>query len=127
LIVGLGIGLTFPVVSAAAVSSLEPSRYSVGSAVNQTARQIGGALGVAILVVILGTPKTAATALSNFHHLWIYIAVMAALAGVICSAITRPNKMAMPSNLDAEKARGMEEMLDAEIVPDRPRLAVEPE
>jgi len=33
----------------------------------------------------------------------------------------------MPSALDAEKARGMEEMLDAEIVPDsRPRLA-EPE
>jgi EmrB/QacA subfamily drug resistance transporter len=127
LIVGLGIGLTFPVVSAAAVSSLEPSRYSVGSAVNQTARQIGGALGVAILVVILGTPKSAAAALSNFHHLWIYIAVMAALAGVMCTAISRPTKTAMPSALDAEKARGMEEMLDAEIVPDsRPRLA-EPE
>ena len=40
-IVGLGIGLTFPVMSAAAVSRFDPARYSVGSAVNQTARQIG--------------------------------------------------------------------------------------
>ena len=54
LITGLGIGLTFPVLSAAAVSSLHPERFAVGSAVNQTARQVGGAFGVALLVVILG-------------------------------------------------------------------------
>ncbi len=74
LIVGLGIGLTFPVMSAAAVSSLDAARYSVGSAVNQTARQIGGALGVAVLVVVLGTPHSPSVALENFRHLWIYIA-----------------------------------------------------
>src|ERR1019366_8113303 len=60
LVVGLGIGLTFPVLSAAAVSSLQPERFAVGSAVNQTARQVGGALGIALLVVILGTPTGAA-------------------------------------------------------------------
>ena len=31
-------------------------RFAVGSAVNQTARQIGGALGIAVLVMLLGTP-----------------------------------------------------------------------
>lgn len=124
LIVGLGIGLTFPVLSAAAVSSLEPSRYSVGSAVNQTARQIGGALGVAILVVILGTPKTSAAALDNFRHLWIYIATMAALAGVISTGLARRTTPAMPSTLASEEARGLEEMLDAEVVLDQgPRPA----
>ena len=56
LITGLGIGLTFPVLSAAAVSSLHIERFGVGSAVNQTARQVGGAFGVALLVVILGHP-----------------------------------------------------------------------
>ena len=69
LITGLGIGLTFPVLSAAAVSSLHIERFAVGSAVNQTARQVGGALGVALLVVILGTPVDRAQALSDFHHL----------------------------------------------------------
>jgi EmrB/QacA subfamily drug resistance transporter len=128
LIVGLGIGLTFPVLSAAAVSSLEPSRYSVGSAVNQTARQIGGALGVAILVVILGTPKSPIAGLDNFRHLWIYIATMAALAGVISSALARRATIPATATLASEEARGVEEMLDGEVVLDqRPRPVREPE
>ena len=56
LVTGLGIGLTFPVMSAAAVSSLPGHRFAVGSAVNQTARQVGGSLGIAVLVVVLGAP-----------------------------------------------------------------------
>jgi MFS family permease len=127
LIVGLGIGLTFPVLSAAAVSSLEPSRYSVGSAVNQTARQIGGALGVAILVVLLGTPKSPGAALDNFRHLWIYIATMAALAGVISTGLARRPMNAAPATLASEKARGLEEMLDGEVVLDQSYPAREAE
>jgi EmrB/QacA subfamily drug resistance transporter len=118
LTVGLGIGLTFPVISAAAVSSLEPARYSVGSAVNQTARQVGGALGIAILVVILGTPTTAEQALRNFHHLWAYVAIMAASAGVVSSLLGK-RKAAAPQTvtdeLAVEEAAGLEEMLDGEI------------
>jgi MFS family permease len=87
LITGLGIGLTFPVLSAAAVSSLHPERFAVGSAVNQTARQVGGAFGVALLVVILGTPRTAVVALGNFRHLWWYAASMAVLSGLACSLL----------------------------------------
>ncbi len=89
LIAGLGIGLTFPVLSAAAVSSLHPERFAVGSAVNQTARQVGGALGVALLVVILGTPRTPLAALVDFRHLWWYAAAMAVLSGSAC-AFLRP-------------------------------------
>ncbi len=84
LITGLGIGLTFPVLSAAAVSSLHPERFAVGSAVNQTARQVGGAVGVALLLVILGTPHTAVAALGNFRHLWWYAASMAVASGLSC-------------------------------------------
>ncbi len=95
LIAGLGIGLTFPVLSAAAVSSLHPERFAVGSAVNQTARQVGGAFGVALLVVILGTPHTAVAALDNFRHLWWYAASMAVLSGLACSLL-RPSHAAVP-------------------------------
>jgi len=87
LITGLGIGLTFPVLSAAAVSSLHPERFAVGSAVNQTARQVGGAFGVALLVVILGAPTGAVAALDSFHHLWWYAAGTAALAGLLCTLL----------------------------------------
>jgi EmrB/QacA subfamily drug resistance transporter len=84
IITGLGIGLTFPVLGAAAVSSLHPDRFAVGSAVNQTARQVGGAIGVALLVVLLANPRTPAAALTNFRHLWLYSASMAAACGLIC-------------------------------------------
>ena len=88
---GLGIGLTFPVLGAAAVSSLHPEHFAVGSAVNQTARQIGGAIGVAVLVVILGTPRSLAVALTSSRHLWLYSAAMAALSGVAALGIRRPS------------------------------------
>jgi EmrB/QacA subfamily drug resistance transporter len=88
LIIGLGIGLTFPVLSAAAVSSLHPNRFAVGSAVNQTARQIGGAVGIALLVVILGTPHSPAEALAHFHNLWWYAATTTALSGIACTVIS---------------------------------------
>ena len=103
LVVGLGIGMTFPVLSAAAVSSLHHERFAVGSAVNQTARQVGGALGVALLVVILGTPRSAVGALGNFHHLWIYAATTAALSGLASSRLR---------TLGAERA---EQMSPAEV------------
>jgi MFS family permease len=89
LITGLGIGLTFPVLSAAAVSSLHHQRFAVGSAVNQTARQIGGAFGVAVLVVILGTPHSDAAALTAFRHLWLYAASMALASGLLCTLLQR--------------------------------------
>jgi hypothetical protein len=71
------------------VSSLHPERFAVGSAVNQTARQVGGAFGVALLVVILGVPTSAAAALSRFHHLWWYCAATAAMAGLLCTLLAR--------------------------------------
>jgi EmrB/QacA subfamily drug resistance transporter len=83
LLTGLGIGLTFPVMSAAAVSSLPGHRFAVGSAVNQTARQVGGSIGIALLVAILGTPLTAAAALTGFRHLWVFAGTMAALSGAV--------------------------------------------
>jgi EmrB/QacA subfamily drug resistance transporter len=98
LIIGLGIGLTFPVLGAAAVSSLHPNRFAVGSAVNQTARQIGGAFGVALLVVILGTPHSPADALAHFHNLWWYAAATAALSGLACTVIShKPGVVAEPT------------------------------
>jgi EmrB/QacA subfamily drug resistance transporter len=103
LITGLGIGLTFPVLSAAAVSSLHPERFAVGSAVNQTARQVGGAFGVALLVVILGAPHSSLAALDNFRHLWWYAAGMALLSGVACGAL-RPAPGRSPRRVAAHEA-----------------------
>jgi hypothetical protein len=97
LVVGFGIGLTFPVLSAAAVSSLPAHRFAVGSAVNQTVRQIGGAIGVAILVLIIGTPDGpgAATATERFSSLWTFCAATALTSGALGTLIPRPGTAAL--------------------------------
>ena len=51
---GIGVGLVLPSLSGAAVSRLPAEHYAVGAAFNQATRQIGGVLGVAITVGLLG-------------------------------------------------------------------------
>jgi EmrB/QacA subfamily drug resistance transporter len=108
LLTGLGIGFTFPVLGAAAVSSLNPEHLAVGSAVNQTARQVGGAIGVAVLVVILGTPRSLGLALVSARHLWLYSAAMAALSGLAAVGIRRPGPApaVLPVAATARRAPG---------------------
>ena len=83
LLVGLGVAFTFPVLSAAAVSGLPAEKFGVGGAINQTSRQLGAVLGVALLVSIIGTPATAAAAMGAFRHAWL-VSVIAALT---CAAL----------------------------------------
>jgi EmrB/QacA subfamily drug resistance transporter len=83
LVGGLGVALTFPVLSAAAVAGLPPDQFAAGGALNQTARQLGAVLGVALLVAILGSPSSPADAHDQLTQVW----VLAAVAGVTCSAI----------------------------------------
>jgi EmrB/QacA subfamily drug resistance transporter len=99
IIIGIGIGLTFPVLSAAAVSGVPPARFAVGGAINQTARQVGGALGIAILVAILG--NDAHTTLDRFQHLWFYSATLATSVGVIGLMLPRvaPTQAGRPGSV----------------------------
>jgi EmrB/QacA subfamily drug resistance transporter len=83
LLVGVGVALTFPVLSAAAVAGLPADRFGAGGATNQTARQLGAVLGVAVLVAIIGTPADAAEALGRFRWVWVMSAGAAALSAVI--------------------------------------------
>lgn len=92
---GIGVGLTLPSVSAAAVSALPAARLATGSAVLQMARQLGIALGVAILIAIYGHPAPQ-DALAHFHHGWWFIAGVAfagAVAGIRIQAPERQNQV----------------------------------
>jgi EmrB/QacA subfamily drug resistance transporter len=106
LIVGLGIGLSFPVLSAAAVSSLNSERFAIGSAVNQTSRQVGGSLGIAILVLLTGRSTGLAEALVHFHHVWAFGAITSLGAGLVATRIPRTSA----------KARTITKALEAELV-----------
>ena len=66
---GIGVGATLPLLGSAALAAVPGGRYATASAVVSSARQLGGVLGIAVLVLILGDP-TAATAVAAFHDGW---------------------------------------------------------
>jgi len=55
LLAGIGVGLALPTMMSTASSSLPPSSFATGSAVINMIRQTGFALGIAVLVAVLGT------------------------------------------------------------------------
>jgi EmrB/QacA subfamily drug resistance transporter len=85
---GIGIGLTFAAFGSAAVAELPRNRYSTGGAINNCIRQIGAAVGVATLIVVLGTP-TPDNALHLFHRAWVLIGLTGGVAAIVGFALGR--------------------------------------
>jgi EmrB/QacA subfamily drug resistance transporter len=85
LVTGVGVGLTLPTLIGTGTSSLPPQAFATGSAVVNMLRQVGLAVGVAVLIAVLGTPRTPADRLAAFQHGWIVLAA-ASLLGAICGA-----------------------------------------
>jgi EmrB/QacA subfamily drug resistance transporter len=54
IVMGAAIGMVLPSLGGASALELDASSFAVGSGVNQAIRQFGSALGVAIVVVVLG-------------------------------------------------------------------------
>ncbi|WP_336921941.1 MFS transporter [Aquipuribacter sp. SD81] len=55
---GIGVGATLPLLGSAAVARLpKGAAYATASAVVTSARQLGAVLGIAVLVVLIGTPS----------------------------------------------------------------------
>ena len=82
---GISIGLTFPTLSAATVHSLPPTLFSLGGAINNTSRQIGSAVGVALVVTI----QASSEGLHGFQRGWYFIAACSATAGLVALLLPR--------------------------------------
>lgn len=66
IILGSGIGFTISPATNSIMSSLPPGRAGIGSAMNDTTRQLGGALGVAVLGALMnGTYRSGVGALAG--------------------------------------------------------------
>ncbi|MFF2392038.1 MFS transporter [Nocardia sp. NPDC058114] len=96
LLTGLGVGLTLPTAFAVGAGTLPPQRFATGSGVLSMARQLGLALGVALLVALLGTPDTPAATLDAFQRAWYVTAAVAVLAGLIGFAVRTPAQAGPP-------------------------------
>jgi EmrB/QacA subfamily drug resistance transporter len=85
---GVGVGLTLPSLMSTAASSLPPSSFATGSGVVNMLRQVGFAVGVAMLVAVLGNPHGPAAELAAFRHGW-YATAAAGVAAVLAAGFLR--------------------------------------
>jgi EmrB/QacA subfamily drug resistance transporter len=76
---GIGVGLTLPTLMGTAAGSLPPSSFATGSGVINMIRQTGMAIGVAMLVAIVGGAGAAAERLHAFHLAWWAMAAVTAV------------------------------------------------
>ncbi|MGH2963778.1 MAG: DHA2 family efflux MFS transporter permease subunit [Solirubrobacterales bacterium] len=88
ILTGVGGGLASPAIITAAIYSVPAARIATGAAVAVMLRQIGGALGVAVLIAILGSGVTTLT-LSGFDQTWEFIAVCGFATAVVCLRLRR--------------------------------------
>jgi EmrB/QacA subfamily drug resistance transporter len=82
---GAGVGLVLPSLTSAAVAALPPARLATGIAVQTTGRQIGSALGVAVLVAVLGTAGPA----HDFAGAWTLMIISAVAAALTLARLGR--------------------------------------
>ncbi|MTK32619.1 MFS transporter [Nocardia seriolae] len=97
---GGGIGLLITVLGTTAARSLPPQRFAAGVGMNLTARQSGGALGVAVLAAVFAAER--ARPLTAFHTLFAVCAAIALIAAVL-AALPVKNPPPLPNPLPAGK------------------------
>ncbi len=81
IVAGIGAGISFPTISAVAVAAAPGDRFATATAITGVARQLGAAIGVAVLIAVIGAP---ATALKDFQRGWV-LAICIFLALALCA------------------------------------------
>ena len=79
LVLGAGMGLVTTGTSTAAALSVPPQSFAAGTGLNQTARQVGGALGVATLATLVRSGGSDLVA--TFTHVYVFCSLAAIGAG----------------------------------------------
>jgi MFS family permease len=95
LLSGIGVGLSVSSLPAAVAASLPPQRFATGSAVFGMSRQLGAAIGVAILVAILADPAPNAL-LDRLRDGWDFTAATGFAAAAISAAIGSAGRTPAP-------------------------------
>jgi EmrB/QacA subfamily drug resistance transporter len=79
---GIGVGLTLPSIMSTGVSALPAPSFATGSAAINMLRQTGLALGVAVLIAVLGHGHHGAALLTRFREAW-WVAAAIAVSSIL--------------------------------------------
>ncbi|GAA0410831.1 MFS transporter [Microbispora corallina] len=83
-LIGIGSGLANAALARLSVESVPAGRAAMGSGANNTARYIGGSVGVAVAAAVVGAARTAA---AGTDVMFVAAAVVAALGAVLALAL----------------------------------------
>jgi EmrB/QacA subfamily drug resistance transporter len=89
LLAGLGVAMVLPQLSSASVQHLPRDRFGVGSAVNQTVRQLGGTFGVALVIALVGSVAEDGDPLAGFHRVWWMLVLCGGITSLAASRLPR--------------------------------------
>jgi MFS family permease len=79
---GTGMAFGYPMIQSACVRDVASTQLSVGTATNRMALQVGNAIGIALVIAILGSAEGPG-ALDRYRGAWTVLAVV----GVTCAAL----------------------------------------
>jgi DHA2 family methylenomycin A resistance protein-like MFS transporter len=80
LVWGTGLGVLTPAVVTAAVGAVDPANSGLASGVNNTARQAGGAVGIALYGAVAGPPARPSAFVAGMHGLGLVTAALFVVA-----------------------------------------------
>jgi EmrB/QacA subfamily drug resistance transporter len=93
---GIGMALTMTPSAAAATRSVPVDKAGVGSAVLNSARQVGGTMGIAVMGAIVasatGDVRTPETFMDGFQNALLVAAGIAAVGAVVAYVLVRPHE-----------------------------------
>jgi MFS family permease len=121
LLLGVGAGLSFPSLMTIAMSGAEPHEAGLASGLVNTAMQVGGALGLAVLATLsasrakdlLASGASSADAISSGLHLALVIG-----AGLVISAIVVGVTVLAPARALGQAPAEVAERDDAPLLSD---------
>ncbi len=99
---GIGAGATLPVLGSAALAAVPGGRFATASALVSSTRQLGGVLGIAVLVVVVGTP-TPTTVVGLLRDGWT-LSIVSFVLVAICSL---PLGRVQPAQQTADEEDGV--------------------
>ncbi|MFZ9059460.1 MAG: MFS transporter, partial [Ilumatobacteraceae bacterium] len=81
-VTGIGVGLCISTISSSATAFLPQPRFAMGSALNNTSRQIGAALGIALVSSLLVAATKTDDPTNGFHAAWTLMTGVILLSGL---------------------------------------------